>query len=81
MSFHYKEYESITGDIVRNQISNDILKFLDVYADHYAISFKNNHDIRQLIELNEERDKEMKQILDICVRCLKLVEGTIEDRK
>ncbi len=81
MSFNYKKYDSITADMVRSQINNDILKFLDVYADHYVISFKNNHDVQQLIQLNLERDKEMKQILDICVQCLKLVEATIENKK
>lgn len=80
MTFNYREFDIITVEAIRKVIDNDIFKYLEVYADHYFISFKTNYDIMQLFKLIEERET-MKYVLDTCVKCLKLVEFTNEAGK
>lgn len=81
MNYTYKEFDLFTVDQIKCMVKHDKDKALELFADGYVAAYRIEHDIRQLYELLDKRNDELRQTLDLCRKCLTLVEITIQNRK
>lgn len=77
----YKEFDAFTVEQVKELIGQDLFKTMDLFADSYVVTYRIQHDIRELQIVIDKQHEELRQALDLCVKCLKLVETTIQNRK
>lgn len=54
---------------------------MDLFADRYVATYRIEYDIRELQKVIVKQHDELRQVLDLCVRCLKLVETTVQKLK
>ncbi len=77
----YKEFDMFTVDQIKDMINYDLGKAMDLFADSYVAIYRIEDRIRQLHDLIATRDDEIHQALELCVKCLKLVETTVRNRE
>ena len=77
----YKEFDLFTVDQIKGMIGLDIEKAMDLFADSYVATYRIAHDIRVLQNVITKQHDELRQALDLCAKCLKLVETTVQNRK
>lgn len=56
-------------------------EIMELFADDYVVTYRIEHEIRQVYELCDKRNEELRQTLKLCKECLKLVETIIQNRK
>ncbi len=81
MTYKYREFDLFTAKDIRSMVEHDLDKALELFADSFVVTFKIQHDIIQLSNIIEAKNEEMSQALDLCAKCLKLVETTVQNRK
>lgn len=78
---NYKEFDLFTTDDIKKKIDHDIRNVFDLFADSYVAIYKIAHDLRELQNTMQKQNEELRQALDLCIQCLKLVETTVQNRK
>lgn len=77
----YKEFDLFTVEQIKSMIGHDLEKTIDLFADSYVATYRIQHDVRELQNVIAKQHDELRQALDLCVKCLKLVETTVQNRK
>lgn len=78
---NYKEFDLFTVEEIKVMMGNDLEKALELFADSYVVTYRISHNIRELQNVIDKQHDELRQALDLCVKCLKLVETTVQNRK
>lgn len=76
----YKEFDLFTVGEIKAMIGHDLKEAMDLFADSYVATYRIEHDIRELQKVIVKQHDELRQALDLCVKCLKLVETTVQNR-
>jgi len=76
-----KEFDLFTADDIKKKIDHDIRNAFDLFADSYVAIYRIAHDLRELQNTMQKQNEELRQALNLCIECLKLVESTIQSRK
>lgn len=77
----YKEFDLFTVKQIKEMIGHDLEQAMDLFADSYVVTYRIAHDIRELQNVITKQHDELRQALDLCVKCLKLVETTVQNRR
>lgn len=77
----YKEFDLFTVGDIKAMIGHDLEKTIDLFADSYVATYRIQHDVRELQKVVVRQHNELSQALDLCIKCLKLVETTVQNRK
>lgn len=76
----YTEFDQFTVKEVEKIIGHDIFKAMELFADSYVATYRIAHDVSELkVVIAKQRD-ELRQALDLCVKCLKLIETIVQNR-
>ncbi|WP_210471662.1 hypothetical protein [Sporosarcina sp. 6E9] len=76
-----KEFDLFTVGEIKDRIGHDPIQAMDLFADSYVAIYRIQHDVRELHNTITKQHDELRQALDLCVKCLKLVETTIQNRR
>ncbi|MEK3889644.1 hypothetical protein [Bacillus sp. FSL K6-3431] len=78
---NYNEFDLFTADDIKKKINHDIGNALDLFADSYVAIYRIAHDLKEHQKTMQKQNEELRQALNLCIQCLKLVETTAQDRK
>lgn len=62
-------------------MGHDLEKTIDLFADSYVATYRIPHDVRELQKVAVRQHNDLSQAFDLCIKCLKLVEATVQNRK
>ena len=77
----YKEFDLFTVEQIKIIIGNDYEIAMDLFADSYVATYRIEHDIKELQYVITKQHDELRQALNLCVKCLKLVGTTVQNRR
>ncbi|OLP64754.1 hypothetical protein BACPU_23440 [Bacillus pumilus] len=78
---NYKEFDLFTADDIKKKINHDIGNAFDLFADSYVDLYRIAHDLKEFQNTIQKQNEELRQALNLCIKCLKLVEITLQNRK
>lgn len=76
----YTEFDWFTVKEVEKIIGHDIFKAIKLFADSYVATYRIAHDVSELKVTIEKQRDELRQSLDLCIKCLKLIETIVQNR-
>lgn len=76
----YTEFDRFTVKEVEKIIGHDIFKAIELFADSYVATYRIAHDVSELKVAIEKQRDELRQSLDLCIKCLKLIETIVQNR-
>lgn len=77
----YTEFDQFTVKEVEKIIGHDIFKAMELFADSYVATYRIAHDVSELKVVIKKQHDEIHQALELCAKCLKLVETTVRNRE